>query len=505
MKLFLTLLLATTTFIGVAQNDLSSLNLSNSQEHSHAGWALAIDGDWLAIAAPHADTDIGTQAGTVEIFHYENEAWGLHQVLTAMSDGEAFENFGYDVDLKDGVLVVGAVGSFDKGPMVGCAYVFELEENSWESKQIIYPGDYHHGMHYGNSVATNGKAIVVGSMLADGNKGITGAVYVYEKSMETWEQANKIIDPNGSVHDRFGSAIAINSAGTIVVGAYHNSKYSEKTGAAFVFEYEESNWTITDTLRTDLHTENDMFGYSVDISNHEIVVGAYHADGNETNSGSVYTFNNNSGDWEHESTIFPNDGKRNDLFGAKVSITDERLLVSAPRTDEDGFEDMGTAYLYEKEGDNFVLQTIFAEPTVNQHSNFGLSMAMDSTQIFIGARFNDDANTDAGAIYYTGEPDATGILDQLELNTSSQVFPNPTTDQVAIDYYVPFAASVELGIFSIDGKNIKTLVSDNLSTGKYQNLWDCTNGQGARVTAGTYMYRLSINDNMITNKITVVD
>ncbi len=71
-------------------------------------------------------------------------------------------------------------------------------------------------------------------------------------------------------------------------------------------------------------------------------------------------------------------------------------------------------------------------------------------------------------------------------------YPNPFNPTTTISYALPFQSSVELVIFDIMGREIKTFNVPSQSSG-YQNIiWDGTNENGNSVASGIYLYRLNL-------------
>ena len=71
-------------------------------------------------------------------------------------------------------------------------------------------------------------------------------------------------------------------------------------------------------------------------------------------------------------------------------------------------------------------------------------------------------------------------------------YPNPFNPSTNISYSLPFQSSVELTIYDIMGKEVKSFDITSQSSG-YQNIvWEGTNENGNPVSSGIYLYRISI-------------
>ncbi|MCX6150635.1 MAG: M1 family aminopeptidase [Ignavibacteriales bacterium] len=72
-----------------------------------------------------------------------------------------------------------------------------------------------------------------------------------------------------------------------------------------------------------------------------------------------------------------------------------------------------------------------------------------------------------------------------------QNYPNPFNPSTTIKYVLPKSSSVELKIYDLMGREIRTLVSDIISDGYKEIVWDGRNCSGEQVSSGIYLYRLS--------------
>jgi len=94
-------------------------------------------------------------------------------------------------------------------------------------------------------------------------------------------------------------------------------------------------------------------------------------------------------------------------------------------------------------------------------------------------------------------------LQQIELH---QNYPNPFNPETRIDFEIPKTEKVKLVIYNVLGKEIKTVLDDELHAGKYSTTWNGKDDQNNKVSSGIYFYRLTFGNNMqsITKKLTVL-
>lgn len=85
-----------------------------------------------------------------------------------------------------------------------------------------------------------------------------------------------------------------------------------------------------------------------------------------------------------------------------------------------------------------------------------------------------------------------------------QNFPNPfnpsTTIRFEIDATVA-GSEVELSIYSLRGKRVRTLVSEKMDPGTHALHWDGTDDRGSPLPSGIYIYRLQVGEDRSTRKM----
>ena len=91
---------------------------------------------------------------------------------------------------------------------------------------------------------------------------------------------------------------------------------------------------------------------------------------------------------------------------------------------------------------------------------------------------------------------------QLELQSFlhlRQNFPNPFNSQTRIYYSLESAGEIQLNLYDLSGRKIKSLVKGFLPAGNYRVDLDATN-----LSSGLYFYTLRTSDNEVTKKMTLI-
>ena len=80
-------------------------------------------------------------------------------------------------------------------------------------------------------------------------------------------------------------------------------------------------------------------------------------------------------------------------------------------------------------------------------------------------------------------------------------YPNPFNPNTTIEFNLPKDSWVNLTIYDVMGRKIKTLVNSDKVSGNYSATWYATNDDGEIVSTGVYSYRLRVGDNSVTGSL----
>ena len=88
--------------------------------------------------------------------------------------------------------------------------------------------------------------------------------------------------------------------------------------------------------------------------------------------------------------------------------------------------------------------------------------------------------------------------------TGFSAYPNPFNNSVVISYRLTSAQLIEVDLYTITGKKIKTLERAFRSRGGHTILWDGTSDNGNSVGSGLYFCTLRSKESLKTLKIILV-
>ncbi len=357
---------------------------------------VSIDGNYCVVGSPH----VKNGEGCAYVFYFNGTSWIQKGILTAYN-GREDDNFGHSVSISDDIIVIGAKYGDVNHDNSGSVYVFKKPAGGWksmtESAELTSSASATN-QWFGSSVAVYGDNIVVG---AYGDN----SVFVFEKPESGWAdmtESVKLTASDGNTDDLFGYSVDIFDT-EIIVGAYNN----DNKGSAYVYTKPESGWIdITEAAKLEASDGllDDYFGYSVSISEDVIVVGAYGDDDFGNNSGSAYIFEKPKNGWINSNEtmkINASDGKVEDYFGHSVSVAGSHMIIGASGDDDLGNES-GSVYVYEKLANGWVNDTETFKLTASDGSENGkLGSYLDvSNEIFVvAAPWNNDVFTNQGSVY----------------------------------------------------------------------------------------------------------
>ncbi len=94
------------------------------------------------------------------------------------------------------------------------------------------------------------------------------------------------------------------------------------------------------------------------------------------------------------------------------------------------------------------------------------------------------------------------IASDIKSNTAAlSVYPNPASNSATISFGLSQSQKVTLTIYDMDGRLIKTLADAQMQPGTHQFTW---NAKSENVTAGMYVVKMQVDNQMQTQKIYVV-
>ena len=83
-------------------------------------------------------------------------------------------------------------------------------------------------------------------------------------------------------------------------------------------------------------------------------------------------------------------------------------------------------------------------------------------------------------------------------------YPNPFNPVTTLQYVLPENAMVNIIIYDMMGRQVKTLVNGSQTVGYKSIQWNATNNAGQPVSAGIYLYTIQAGDFRQTKKMVLL-
>ena len=220
-----------------------------------------------------------------------------------------------------------------------------------------------------------------------------------------WKQQQKLQPADLNRGDCFGSAVTIDGEKAIVGARLANKGNGHNSGSIYTFQLENGQWQQTQNISPEDIQRQDVFGNSVAISGNTAIVGTHFASTEgRPGAGCVYVFQWKNGQWQQTQKIQPSDLEAGEHFGCSVAISGEIAIVGAyGAKGENGTEESentGKAYIFQWENDNWEQKQQLKPNDLERGDCFGHSVSIDGSLTIIGAYGADiKQNLDVGSAY----------------------------------------------------------------------------------------------------------
>jgi hypothetical protein len=344
----------------------------------------------------------GTIWGQFEVV-YKGLRWDLYRTRTEdhrLGPEGSTEGFGDPVALSGDVAIVGDHTDCDLGTWAGAAHIYRYDGTSWVSEQKLLASDGATNDIFDAAVAISGDVAIIEADLHDHLGTDAGAAYIFRYDGSTWIEEQELLAPDGVSRDEFGRAVSI-SGNVAVVGAQRDSDMATDAGSAYIYRYDGVNWIYETELYAFDPGAGDLFGMSVSISGDVVVVGSSYHNEVSDDEGAAYIYRYDGLGWREEAKLVASDPEENDSFGKSVSASGDVVVVGADYEDDAG-SNAGAAYIFRYDGADWLEEKKlrpYDARDIEDHHGFGRSVAVAGDYIVVGADGDDEAEEDAGAAY----------------------------------------------------------------------------------------------------------
>ena len=248
------------------------MNLPGSS-YEEFGKAVAVSEEYAIVGAWRNDIN-GYETGSVYIY---NMLTGHERFLYPNIPLE-YDNFGYSLDIKGNIAVIGAPGRER-------AFIFNLDT---EEQLFELTSDSGLDGYFGECIYIHNDMVAIGAP----SENNVGAVYLFD--LTSGERIRKITPENPGIFPGLGTSVAMNDYFLVAGAPFEGKDDINSVGAAYVFDIQTGRQLTK--LSPEFGGERNYFGTSVEINDQAIYVGKKGDQYGAYEEGAVHIYTFSGGD-----------------------------------------------------------------------------------------------------------------------------------------------------------------------------------------------------------------
>ncbi len=252
---------------------------------------------------------------------------------------------------------------------------------------------------FGKSASIYRDQIILGAPSDDDNGNNSGAAYIFEKKENEWTEVVKLTEVNGAANNGFGNSVSTFGDLAIVGAVGDDDDPVGVPGSAYIFERNEETWSQVKKITASDATTYNGFGKAVSIYGERVVIGAAIDDDDpDVTPGAVYIFEKIGGTWTEVTKLTSSDGSYNNGFGISVSVSGDYIIVGVPFDRDKGYSS-GAVEIFEKINGTWTNVKKITASDGTAFENFGINVSISGDQAIIGADEDKENGDNSGAAY----------------------------------------------------------------------------------------------------------
>jgi len=171
----------------------------------------------------------------------------------------------------------------------------------------------------------------------------------------------------------------------------------------------------TATVIADDGMDDDRFGSAVSLGKDIAVVGAPNSDDTGLSSGSAYVYQRNpaDGSWAQTQKLVAHDAGASDIYGLAVAVDGDNIAIGSRYDDEAGTNG-GAVYFYRRNGDTWDFQMKATAAGSVSSDYLGFSVSLEGDYAVVGATGKDDNGSASGAVFVFKRNTVSGSWFQVD-------------------------------------------------------------------------------------------
>ena len=375
------------------------------------GRVVALEGDRLVVSA-------GRSCSALAVYSPMGGTWKLQEEIDFQSSTYCSE-----IGLRGEEMVLGAQWESTHAWGAGGGIIVRREASGWIRTDTLHATDLEEQDHLGSSLAFTGTRIILGAPYEDERGEDAGAVYVFDRTGDTWEQTAKLTasdatrDGGFNPIERFGYDVALRGDHALIADgeatAYLFTRSEDvwrevarispqeespeegnqppsvalndrwaligfpkarpsffQAGVVYVYQRQDTTWSYTATLTPADHDRWGAFGKKVHLYGDEAIIAVAEA---------AYIFGWDGTTWNQTAVLTPSDPGRGFVFPKSVAMNERWAFASAQRYEPP----YGIfVYVYERRDDAWVEVDILS----GSEENYGHALAVQGNRLLVGAK-----------------------------------------------------------------------------------------------------------------------
>ncbi|HET7540154.1 MAG TPA: MYXO-CTERM sorting domain-containing protein [Polyangiaceae bacterium] len=250
---------------------------------------------------------------------------------------------------------------------------------------------------FGGAVAVSGETIVIGAPGHSLHGHIAeGAAYSFKRNGKQWIADGPPLTVAADYdYQRLSASIALTSDTLFLWAPKLVATGNDRVGAFLVYARADVGWTPFESPLIPMDPSPFQgFGTSIAISGDTLIVGADYKDvGVNQDQGAAYIFERNGSDWVQQGPpLVASNGAAGDHFGRAVAISNDTLIIGAEDKSPGLYAQQGAAYVFVRNGATWQEQAVLTDLDAPAGKHFGARVAIAGDTVAVGSHPNDYPN-----------------------------------------------------------------------------------------------------------------
>ncbi len=211
-------------FSTVSGQELRKLVPADGSANDNFGCSVAVSGDRIVVGAFYDDPK-GWISGSAYVFEAST---GAELFKLSPADGAAEDLFGWRVAIDGSNALIGAYQDDDQGVNSGSAYIFDAMTGAQLHK--LLPSSGTPNTNFGYDVAVRGGVVVIGKPFDHTTEPNTGCAFSFDA--HTGEEFGQLLSEDGQAGDQFGWGVGVDGNRAVVGAPFHDNR----SGTAYLFD-----------------------------------------------------------------------------------------------------------------------------------------------------------------------------------------------------------------------------------------------------------------------------